>query len=140
MTVQEKKYYTYGGIAILLIGGYYMFKGSNGSGDGVDPTGNGGTTTPYVFNAQKVANELFNAMRYSGTDEELIIESLSKVTKAQFALVFKAFGKHEYNVDLGNQNSFVWETLPKEDLKKWLFEELSDTDYKILKLKYPNYL
>jgi Annexin len=144
MTDQQKKYFTYGGIGIVIaVLGYYAFKGSNNSGDATDPTGNGGIPSPnvgYVFNAQKIAKELLDAMKDSGTDELTILDSLSKVNQTQFGLVFQAFGKHSYNRDLGNQTAFVWQTLPKLDLKQWLFEELSSSDYKVLKLKYPNYL
>lgn len=110
-----------------------------------DPTGNGSSTpnTPmYVFNAAKVADELYEAMRYNGTDEDAIMSALQHVNQTQFAQVFSKFGKIQYNKTLGNQvNPTAWiDDLPFVDLRGWLKNELSDADYKILRLKYPSYL
>lgn len=140
---QQKKLIT--GLAIA--GGLYMlykiYTADNG-GTPWDPTGNT-SPNPHVgsnFNAAKVANDLYEAMRYSGTDEEAIMQTLRYVTQDQFAKVVVAFGEKQYNRTLGNQiNPTAWFTeLPFVGLAGWLKNELSNSEYHTLKLKYPKYL
>lgn len=143
MTPEEKKLYLWiGGAAVL--GAVVWFASSsntNGAtGGAFDPTGNGSTIPTPVFNAHNVATDLYNAMKDSGTDEGEIMDILTPVTPAQFALVFKAFGKLNYNPTFGNQYALPFQTLTKYDLKYWLKSELSVEDYKTLKYKYPNIL
>jgi hypothetical protein len=148
MTPQNKQYLLYAGVAIALVGGYYMFFSTPapevGGGIGTDPTGNGianAGSAGYVFNAYTVANDLYDAMKDSGTDEQFIIDTLTHVNANQFAQVFQAFGSLAYNSTLGNQYQLnPFSPLPKVNLKGWLYSELSTENYRILKLKYPNNL
>lgn len=117
--------------AIVL---YFVTKtpSTDTSTGGTDPTGNGGTTQPGVvpFNANTIADGLFDAMDGMGTDEAEIQNLLRTVTPAQFDLVFKAFGKRDkgiFSTDL-------------KDLKYWLKDELSSSEYNALRLKYPKNL
>lgn len=144
LTAQNKKYLTYGGVSVLLVGIYFAFfsKPNNGGGS-VDPTGNG--TNPDAgdvngFNAHNVATNLYLAMKDTGTDSKAIVRILTNVTNSQFPLVVKAFGSLPYNKTLGNQYGVPGFPLDRYPLKVWLYEELDDSDYRILKLKYPNYL
>lgn len=148
MTPQNKQYLMYGGLALLLVGGYYAFfstptETGTGAGNGIDPTGNSATNTGdgNTFSAIKIATDLYDAMKNSGTDSKAIVSVLTYVNASQFAAVVKAFGSLAYNDILGNQYQInPFSDLPKVDLKGWLFSELSDADYRILKLKYPNNL
>lgn len=139
MTPQEIKYLKIaGGVAVAGVVIYFIVKKKPDNGGGVeDPTGNGTSSGNgvVVFNAAKVATELHNAMKDLGTDEDAIFATLTNVSQTQFGLVVKAFGNRTYNTYLGTNNGFT-----AYPLKTWLFEELSDNDYKTLKLKYPNYL
>lgn len=136
MTKQQK--YIAGGAAALFA--LYLVFGNKkaGPGNGVDPTGNDGPPgSNYIFNAGKVANDLWRAMKDMGTDEEAIFQTLVPVTPAQFVKVVQAFGKAGYNRNTGTVSG-IW--LDELTLPEWLREELSTTDYNKLKVKYPNSL
>ena len=139
MTPKEQKYLIGGTVAVAAA--YFLFFSNTESGNGVDPTGNGGpgTTDPRGFNAFTVATDLYEAMKDSGTDEEAVVYILKTVTAAQFDQVFEKFGRLNYNPLLGNQYS-VWGNLDKYDLKGWLKNELSPAEYANWKRKYPNRL
>lgn len=144
LTVQEKEQLKTG--AYVVAAGLFLYfvfrKGKENSGAIDDPTGNG-TYTPTLptFNAKIVAENLYDAMKDSGTDEESILETLKTVSPAQFAQVVIAFGSRYYNTVTGNQYNFnPFASLPKLPLKTWLKEELSTKDYALLRAKYPNYL
>lgn len=125
----------------LLI--YFVFiKRKENAGVNIDPTGNGSyTPTLPSFNPKIIAENLYDAMKDSGTDEESILETLKTVTPTQFAQVVTAFGSRYYNTVTGNQYNFnPFSTLPKLPLKTWLKEELNTKDYALLRAKYPNYL
>lgn len=143
MTTKNKTYLIYGGVAIVAGALLYAFwTKTENIGGTVDPTGNG-TVNPgenTVFDAKKVATELLEAMRYSGTETGDIAASLRTVSQSQFGQVVKAFGKQPYNKVLGNQRTVPFYSLDKLDLKTWLKEELSSKEYLVWKLKYPNYL
>lgn len=144
MTTQEQTKYQYiAGGAIVLIGGYFLFfnKKDNSSGT-VDPTGNNGNVggSTNVFNALNIATALYDAMKSIGTDEETIVTILKTVSQVQFGEVFSAFGTLSYNTTTGNQVFAYGQTITRYNLKKWLFEELSVTEYNNLRRKYPNYL
>lgn len=115
-----------------------------------DPTGYvpGGTYSPgqsgypstqIQFDAAKVANQLYLAMKDMGTDESSIMSALRNVNESQFAQVIQAFGSKPYNTYLGNQQSFGF-GLDSYELPFWLENELSTSEYNTLKLKYPNLL
>jgi hypothetical protein len=143
MTPQEKKYLKYGsislGIGILI---YLLFQKSDNGGSINDPTGNGSTTPINTsFNANIVAEMLYNAMREMGTNENKIINALRTVTPTQFDLVFKAFGTRQYNSTTGNQYAYLpFQTLPFVNLQGWLESELSADEYENLRRKYPTKL
>lgn len=145
LTPQNKKYLIITGI-VAIVGGaiYYFSKNSNSgnTGTGIDPTGNGAVipTVGTAFNAKSIAEDLYTAMSGYGTDEAMITDVLTRVNPTQFEQVFHAFGKRGYNSTTGGID-FLWgQTITKYDLKFWLKNELDDSDYRILKLKYPQYL
>lgn len=92
------------------------------------------------FNPKTIANQLHEAMRSLGTDEDLIFESLTGLSQTQFGSVVKAFGLKPYNKYTGNQMGVIGVNLPKLGLKTWLKNELSDKQFKTLRYKFPNYL
>lgn len=141
MGTTEKKVWIYGGIGAVAVWLLFL-RGKEFGGDGIDPTGNTGNTGNggYSFDAHKVATDLYEAMRYMGTDEDAVLSILTPVSQPQFGQVVTAFGSLPYNPTTGNQSFLLWETVTKYDLKGWLKEELSSTDYANLKRKYPNYL
>lgn len=147
LTVEHKKYITIAVVVGLVGTVVYLINkaskdGYNDNNNVLDPTGNG-TTSPAVgvkFNAKSIAEDLYNAMKGTGTDEAMITDVLTRVNPTQFEQVFHAFGKRGYNKNFGNVSFFIWETIVKYDLKFWLKNELNDSDYRILKLKYPQYL
>ena len=72
-----------------------------------------------------------------GTKEDEIVSELTGVNQSQFAQVLAAFGKKPYYLFGSNE----WFGTPT-NLVGWLKEELGVTSsqYRTLKLKYPNYL
>lgn len=92
------------------------------------------------FNPITIAKQLHEAMRTTGTDEDLIFESLTGLSQTQFGSVVKAFGLKPYNKYTGNQMGVIGISLPKLNLKAWLKYELSEKQYKTLRYKFPNYL
>ena len=145
MTPQETKNIKIGvtvAAALLLI--YLVTKApaQDNSGASTDPTGNGDNTSPgtIVFNANKVATALYDAMKETGTDEEEVQSILKYVSATQFSKVRTAFGTKQYNKTLGNQyNPLAWfSQLPFVNLPGWLKSELSTSEYAVLRLKYPN--
>ncbi|WP_035677916.1 hypothetical protein [Flavobacterium limnosediminis] len=149
MTPIQKQYALYGGIALAVgIAAWFIFKPTStttsGSYGSNDPTGNGGVLNPgtVVFNAKNIAEKLYNAMKDSGTDEDLIFNSLQGLSLTQFAQVIQAFGKRSYNSLYGNQINWnpLFGSLPLEPLQVWLKSELSAKSYETLRLRYSYYL
>ena len=133
---KQQKYIVGGAVAALAL--YLVFGKKSETGNGVDPTGNDGAPgSGIVFDAAKVSEDLYRAMKEMGTDEEAIIQTLVPVSPAQFVQVVKVFGKKGYNVNTGT-NWGIW--LEDYTLPEWLREELSTSDYNKLKIKYPNSL
>ncbi len=146
MTDQDKKtIYIISGCAAAFLG-YKMFFAQDSGGSMIDPTGNGGVSNPGTpgvgnFDAKVVATALYDAMKNSGTNEARILSVLRNVNQAQFGEVFRAFGKKSYNEQLGNQMNYSpLFSLPLENLQVWLESELSEDEYNIMYLKYPQYL
>lgn len=139
MTQEQISNLKLGGAVVAGLGLLYLLFGkkSDNSGGSNDPTGNGTYTPVSVFNAQNVADGLYEAMKSFGTDETGILEILKPVSPGQFALVAKAFGFKPYNSWIGSDYGFGLNSVP---LKTWLKEELSASDYVILKSKYLNQL
>ena len=145
MTPQEKKYLVYAGAAFLVVGGLYWYTstGAESGGSSIDPTGNGGQlpeSNTTAFNAKKVADELYEAMRYVGTDKPAITASLRNISQIQFGQVYAAFGTRFYNKTTGNTTEYLFQTIKKENLKTWLYNEVDTEFYNTWKLKYPKYL
>jgi len=96
------------------------------------------------FNAKEIAAVLYNAMKevnFTNTEKrKTIFTTLTGVSQAQFSWVVKAFGSRFYNPTTGNIYFAFWQTPTKHPLKTWLKEELSDSDYNLLKSNYPKYL
>ena len=96
------------------------------------------------FNGKELATTLYNAMKeanFTNTEKrKTILTTLTGVSQAQFSLVVKAFGNRYYNTLTGNTSFAIWQTPVKHPLKVWLKEELSDSDYQLLKSNYPKYL
>ncbi|MEN9928306.1 MAG: hypothetical protein RLZZ231_227 [Bacteroidota bacterium] len=96
------------------------------------------------FNAKEIAEVLYNVMKevnFTNTEKrKTIFTTLTGVSQAQFSWVVKAFGSRFYNPITGNTYFAFWQTPTKHPLKTWLKEELSDSDYNLLKSNYPKYL
>lgn len=101
-------------------------------------------TVENSFNAKEIATVLYDAMKeanFTNTDKrKTIFTTLTGVSQAQFSWVIKAFGNRYYNTLTGNTYFALWQSPVKHPLKVWLKEELSDSDYKLLKSNYPKYL
>lgn len=120
-------------------------KGQEWEEDYYSPSNGTGTKpTEPMINGRSVsdlAQTLHNAMKYSGTEEKIIFQTLETIDQEAFGKIFKRFGKRAYNSVLGNQTRVnPWAELPKLTLKEWFKHELSPTEYETLRLKYPNYL
>lgn len=90
-----------------------------------------------VFSAKQKVSVLYDAMnKYNGTDETLIFETLTDVSQLQFGLISKEFGLKNYNRFVG-YNTVGGTKLP---LKTWLREELNDSEYNLLRKRFPIYL
>lgn len=142
ITDKQKKYLIAGAGAVALV---LLIRAAwpknDSSGAGFDPTGNGstGTSNNTNFNATKVTQELFEAMKGSFSDTEEIMDILTPLTAGQFQQVITAFATKAYNTTTGNQYELLWgDGLPKEPLKVWLKTELWESQYNQLKLKFKN--
>jgi hypothetical protein len=103
-----------------------------------------GSSVADSINANEIATTLYNAMKeanFTNTEKrKTILTTLTGISQAQFSWVVKAFGSRYYNTLTGNTYFALWQTPVKHPLKVWLKEELSDSDYKLLKSNYPKYL
>lgn len=126
------------GLGILLVAVSQAKKDKNGNA-----YLNQGTATE-SFNANEIATVLYDAMKeanFTNTEKrKTIFTTLTGVSQAQFSWVIKAFGSRYYNALTGNTYFALWQTPTKHPLKVWLKEELSDSDYNLLKSNYPKYL
>lgn len=125
-----------GAVAAGTILYFVLRKKTDSTGEECDPTGNGGNCNQ--VDPSLVADQLYDAMKESGTDEQAILLALKNVNKTMFDQVIQKFGKQSYNKLLGNQiriNPFS--SLPLEPLQVWLKNELTTSEYSKLKLKYP---
>lgn len=96
------------------------------------------------FNAKEIATTLYQAMKeanFTNTEKrKTILTTLTGVSPTLFGLVIKAFGNRYYNTLTGNTYFAIWQTPVKHPLKVWLKEELSQSDYQLLKSKFPKQL
>ena len=129
---------TVAGLGILLFAITQANKDKNGNAylnQGIDTES---------FNAKEIATALYDAMKeanFTNTEKrKTIFITLTGISQAQFSWVIKAFGNRYYNTLTGNTYFAIWQTPVKHPLKVWLKEELSDSDYKLLKSSYPKYL
>lgn len=141
MTTQKKVIIVTASVLILGLGVYFLTKtNKNGSsilGGSKKYIDEGDVNTIPAFSPTQKVALLYDAMnRYTGTDENLIFETLTGVTQVQFGLIQKAWGLKNYNRLLG-YNTIGGTKLP---LKTWLKEELSEQDYNLLRKRFPVYL
>lgn len=136
---QKKIGIVVGGVLVLGTIIYFLTKKPKADTAGTlnDPTGNNdsGSGTTYTFNATNVAQGLYEAMADFGTDEQAIFNLLAPVSQTQFAQVVQKFGSRIYNSWTGGTSGGS-----AQPLKTWLKEELSSSDYEILRKKFPSYL
>ena len=136
LTKQQKTGIAVLGVVIASVVAYKIFvpkTDNNGSGNSND-------TGAKDFDPAKVSNILYNAMRYTGTDEAAIVTALKPLSAAQFNAVIEKFGYKFYNKTMGNTTEYLWNKLHKYGLKVWLKNELSDDEYELLRLKFPKIL
>lgn len=141
MTTKKKVIIVGASLVLLGLGAYFLTKtNKNGNsilGGNKKYIDEGDVNLIPTFSATQKVALLYDAMnRYTGTDENLIFETLTGVSQAQFGLIQKAFGLKNYNRILG-YNTIGGTKLP---LKTWLKEELNDQDYNLLRKRYPAYL
>jgi hypothetical protein len=141
MTTKKKIIIVTASVVILGLGIYFLTKsdknGNSVLGGNKKYIDEGDVNLVPAFSASQKVALLYDAMNsYKGTDETLIFETLTGVTQAQFGLIQKAFGLKNYNRILG-YNTIGGTNLP---LKTWLKEELSQSDYALLRKKFPLYL
>lgn len=130
-----------GGIILLSTGiGVYLINKKPTLKKGHYLDDNPETGISIKFSPTVIANQLYEAMRGMGTDEDVIFETLTGLTQNQFGSVVKAFGLKSYNRYTGNQKGIIGIDLPKYGLKTWLRYELSEKQYKTLRYKFPNHL
>jgi hypothetical protein len=103
-----------------------------------------GSSASESINAKEIATILYNAMKeanFTNTEKrKTILTTLTGINEAQFSWIVKAFGSRFYNKLTGNVYFALWQTPVKHPLKVWLKEELSESDYQLLKSNYPKYL
>jgi phage pi2 protein 07 len=104
---------------------------SAGGGVIIDP--NLGVPNISEMTAQSLATQLYEAMKYWGTDFERIKNALNGLTPADFHLVGQKFGLVRYGFG-GREN---W-PFPKKNLLQWILEEVSNNQLNELKTLHPN--
>lgn len=122
----------FAGVGIFVLAISQSIKGKN-SVMYLDDTG---AQSQPVFDSKSVAETLHEAMKNTGTDEDMVFEALTGISPVEFASVIKAFGYRLYNTYTGTSYMAV----NKYPLKTWLKEELSESDYKTLKNNFPKQL
>jgi hypothetical protein len=119
-------------VGVVALVKLFPGKDTTGNGEPVfdEPTNN---DTQNGFTAIAIANKLYEAMKGVGTDESAILEALTPLSETMFAQVVEAFGKKSYI-------TLVPPFVASGDLIHWLKSELTSSEYKRLKQKYPNIL
>lgn len=89
--------------------------------------------------AQTMAERLYDAMRYFGTEEEVIFDTLKGLNNNDFSKIYVAFGKRYYNeVFVGGGEAPSWLLGSRLcDLIQWLEFELDLQEKKKLKKLAP---
>lgn len=94
------------------------------------------TSTLSQQEAAVIAEELFQAMTYTGTDFNRIKNALNGLTYNDFVKVSDAFGLKYYDTIFGTEGlPYVW---PKLSLHEWLANELSDKEMAVIQAIMPN--
>jgi hypothetical protein len=85
--------------------------------------------------ANSYANQLYNAMKNAGTDEDLIYSVFQKIEKKDdFRKVYNAFGKKSY-YNFGSPTISAWLFGYDDlDLIEWLNKELGNSNFKTYNL------
>jgi len=105
--MDNKKLLTWGAV---IVGGYIIYKAIQSnknkklqSGYPYSPDPNGGGVIITTFNANKIADDIFEAMDNYGTDWDTIVYSINKVkSNADFDALVTAFGTRTLNCGTGN--------------------------------------
>ena len=88
--------------------------------------------------ARTKAEQLFNAMRDPGTDEETIFNILNGLSFNDFVMISNAFGKRYYDKTLGTDGGWLFND--ELSLHEWLLQELSNNDLAELETYMPGVL
>lgn len=102
-----------------------------------------GATDP-SFDPKQIANDIHQIMRVvnwtNGDKNQIILTAFTGLSQSQFAQVVKAFGLRNYNTVTGSDSTPFGLFQTKQPLKVWLKEEMSTSDYLLLKDKFKKYL
>ncbi|MFK8294815.1 hypothetical protein ACI760_01315 [Capnocytophaga canimorsus] len=128
-------YFGIGGVVLLGVGIYLSSKSKENVTQVTD------TYLPPAFANDKqlishLAQELHDAMKGYGTDFYRIKATLKDLDQARFQLVYNRFGKRAYG--FYGEPTFGSGTLL--NLKQWFENELSASEYRELKDKFPKIL
>lgn len=123
----------------IIIGGYSVYKLFFANTDpDIDFDENENSPVIDMVTAKTKAEQLFNAMRHPGTDEDTIYDVLSGVNFNDFVMISNAFGKRYYDKFLGVDGG--WPLNDKLSLHEWLLQELSNGELQDLESYMPNVL
>lgn len=121
----------------VIVGGYAVYKqffaGDKQDFDKGEPPPNIDMTT-----ARTKAEQLFNAMRSPGTDEEIIYDILNGMNFNDFVMISNEFGKRYYDKTLGTDGGWLFND--ELSLHEWLLEELSNSELAELETYMPDVL
>jgi hypothetical protein len=123
----------------VLIGGYAVYKQFFASDD-PDVNFDDNEAPPVIdaVTAKTKAEQLFNAMRNLGTDEQTIYDVLSGLSYNDFVMISNAFGKKYYDKSLGVDGGWIFND--KLSLHEWLLEELDNGELNELATYMPDVL
>jgi len=123
----------------VLIGGYAVYKQFFASDD-PDVNFDDNEAPPVIdaVTAKTKAEQLFNAMRNPGTDEQTIYDVLSGLSYNDFVMISNAFGKKYYDKSLGVDGGWIFND--KLSLHEWLLEELDNGELNELATYMPDVL
>lgn len=104
------------------------------------PRGDEALSTMTEIEAKSIADDLFDAMKNPGTNENIIYNRLSGLSYNDFAKVSRAFGLRWYDPILGAEGGWLlkWAGHKQLGLFEWLNEELTYTDKLKLQELMPN--
>ena len=125
--------------ATVIVGGYAVYK-QFFAGDEPDIDFDENEQEPVIdsVTAKTKAEQLFNAMRNPGTDEQMIYDVLAGLSYNDFVLISNAFGKRYYDKTLGTDGGWIFNK--KLSLHDWLLQELDNSELEELESYMPNVL